>query len=99
MSHFVNIIIIFSQKPPRCFRNRWSDKPKPTKEFIAVLVKKGLSRQEIAEKIGNITEDGIKYNLAKLVKEGKIKRIGPDKGGSWEVLEQNVRHKPKIKNK
>ena len=36
--------------------------------------------------IGNITEDGVKYNLDKLKKEGKIKRIGPDKGGSWEVV-------------
>ena len=33
----------------------------------------------------NITEDGVKYHLAKLKKQGKLKRIGPDKGGLWEI--------------
>ena len=83
------------------YEDRIYGKRKKTTQKIIEVIKLNpyMSRKEIAEKIGNITEDGIKYNLAKLVKEGKIKRIGPDKGGSWEVLEQNVRHKPKIKNK
>jgi len=45
------------------------------------------SRKALSELIEGITEDGIKYNLDKLKKEGKIKRIGPDKGGHWVVLE------------
>jgi len=43
------------------------------------------TRKELAEKIG-LTPDGIKWNLNKLKKEGIIRRIGPDKGGHWEII-------------
>jgi ATP-dependent DNA helicase RecG len=43
-----------------------------------------MSRKELAEKIG-LTTDGIKYHLASLQKKGRLKRIGPDKGGRWAV--------------
>ena len=60
-----------------------------TTQKILELIKSNpyITRKEIAQEIGNITEDGIKYHLAKLKKDGKIKRIGPDKGGYWEVCE------------
>jgi ATP-dependent DNA helicase RecG len=45
-----------------------------------------VSRIQIAELLGDISEDGVKYQLAKLKKRGLIRRIGPDKGGRWEVL-------------
>ena len=48
-----------------------------------------INRKELAQKIGNITEDGIKYHLTKLAKLGKLKRIGPDKGGQWKVTDRN----------
>ena len=59
-----------------------------TTQKILVLLRQNpqLSRSSIAELIENITEDGVKYHLDKLKKEGKIKRIGPAKGGYWEVL-------------
>lgn len=44
-----------------------------------------VSRKELAEKLGK-TEETIQSRLRKLVKEHMIKRIGPDKGGHWEVL-------------
>jgi len=31
--------------------------------------------------------------LAKLKSQGKIRRIGPDKGGSWEILKNDGRNK------
>lgn len=43
------------------------------------------SRKELALETG-LSEDGIKWNLDKLKKESKIRRIGPDKGGYWEVV-------------
>ena len=43
-------------------------------------------RQEIAIKIGGITEDGVKANLSSLQKRGLLKRLGPAKGGYWEVI-------------
>ncbi len=45
-----------------------------------------ITRKELAELIG-ITDDGVKYHLTKLKKQEKIKRIGLDKGGHWEVVE------------
>jgi ATP-dependent DNA helicase RecG len=45
-----------------------------------------LSRREIAEILGNITEDGVKYQLSQLKANGKIKRVGLDRGGHWEVM-------------
>jgi len=46
-----------------------------------------INRKKIAEALGTITEDGVKYHLNKLIKEKYIKRVGPDKGGHWEVLQ------------
>ena len=45
------------------------------------------SRKEISENVDNITEDGVKYNLNRLRQMGLLKRVGPDKGGHWEIVE------------
>ena len=42
--------------------------------------------REIAELMGDITQDGVKYHLEKLKATGKLRRVGPDKGGHWEVV-------------
>jgi ATP-dependent DNA helicase RecG len=59
-----------------------------TTQKILDLLKENpyLGRKEIAEKLGSISESGVKYNLDKLKKNGTIKRIGPDKGGYWEII-------------
>ena len=44
------------------------------------------SRREIAEHLQDITEDGVKYHLARLQSMGVLHRTGPDFGGQWEVL-------------
>ncbi len=41
---------------------------------------------ELAQNIG-ITERAIKMQIEKMKAQGKIRRIGPDKGGLWEVAE------------
>lgn len=43
-----------------------------------------ITRNELAKKL-NITSDGVKYNLSKLIKENIIERIGPTKGGYWKI--------------
>ena len=51
------------------------------------------SRKEITENVENITEDGVKYNLNRLQQTGLIRRVGPDKGGYWEIIkgkEENI---------
>ncbi|MDP2957634.1 MAG: ATP-binding protein [Longimicrobiales bacterium] len=45
------------------------------------------SRRTISEHLTDITEDGVKYHLDKLKDAGRIRRIGPDRGGYWEILE------------
>lgn len=45
----------------------------------------GFSRNEIAEAIGNITPDGIKYHLSSLQKKRLLKRVGGRKEGYWKV--------------
>ena len=42
---------------------------------------------EIAVIVG-ITERGVKKHISNLKQAGKIKRIGPDKGGYWEVTDR-----------
>ena len=44
-----------------------------------------ITMNELAEIVG-ISKKGIEWQMAKLKKEGRIKRIGPDKGGYWEVM-------------
>ena len=60
-----------------------------TAQKILELIQKDpyITRKELVRIIGNITEDGIKYHLRKFQKEGIIRRIGPAKGGHWEVVE------------
>jgi len=43
-----------------------------------------ITREEMALKTGLSTR-GVEYNLNKLKEEGLIKRIGPAKGGHWEI--------------
>lgn len=43
-------------------------------------------REEMAKNIKGITESGIKYNLRVLQEKELLKRVGPDKGGRWKVV-------------
>ena len=45
-----------------------------------------ITRTQLKEKIWNITEDWIKYNLKKLQKSWKLKRIWPNKWGYWKII-------------
>ena len=44
------------------------------------------TRQEVAEALGIITEDGIKYHFSRLQKNGYLKREGGRKLGRWVVM-------------
>jgi ATP-dependent DNA helicase RecG len=58
-----------------------------TAQKITALLQEnpGITRQELATSLG-ITDSGIKYHLKKLQEQGVLRRVGPDKGGHWEVL-------------
>ena len=46
----------------------------------------GVTIPELAERIG-IGERAVKKNIANLQAAGKLRRVGPDKGGHWEVMD------------
>jgi len=58
-----------------------------TREKILSVLKATpyITINELAEMLG-ISQKGVEWQIAKLKKEGRIKRIGSDKGGSWEIL-------------
>ena len=56
------------------------------KQIIEQIIQnRSISIKELSEKVG-IAEKNIEVNLFKLKKNGLLKRIGPDKGGHWEVV-------------
>ena len=46
-----------------------------------------ITREELSAKTG-LTVRGVEWNLAKMKEDGLIRRIGPAKGGHWEVIEK-----------
>ena len=58
-----------------------------TTHRILALIKLNpkINRKKMARELKNISEDGVKYQLEKLIKKGVIKRIGSTKGGQWEI--------------
>lgn len=59
-----------------------------TREKILRLIRAnpGITTAEIAEAAA-LTSKGIEWNIRRLKAEGRLRRVGPDKGGRWEVLE------------
>ncbi|MBU3941157.1 MAG: putative DNA binding domain-containing protein [Nanoarchaeota archaeon] len=58
-----------------------------TVEKILALIKKypKITQEELAEKTG-LSRRGVEWNIDKLKKKRKLRRVGPDKGGYWEVV-------------
>ncbi len=59
-----------------------------TVEKILILIRENpkITMKEM-EKATGLSRRGIEWNITKLKKEGKIKRVGPDRGGHWDVIE------------
>jgi len=53
--------------------------------LLAIVKKPAINGRELAEAAG-LTEAGVRYNLNRLRKDGVLRRVGPDKGGRWEIL-------------
>ena len=58
-----------------------------TQKAILIYLKEHpeATRQEVTEAIGNITEDGVKFNIGRLQQYGLLKRLGSKKKGQWIV--------------
>jgi predicted HTH transcriptional regulator len=63
--------------------------PQKTSQKIVALMSENpkITRHELALFL-SISEDAVKQQIAKLVEKQIIRRVGPDKGGHWEVLEK-----------
>ena len=55
-----------------------------TQEKIIAVIKESpnITQEQLAVKLG-LTRDGVSYNIKKLREQGKIKRIGSTKSGTW----------------
>ena len=61
---------------------------KTTQKILeCIFANPSISRTELAALIG-ITADGVKYHLDNLRKQGVLRRVGPDKGGHWAIVEK-----------
>lgn len=66
--------------------NSREKKPKSREKILSLLrLHPEYTAKRLSNEIG-ITEKAIEKQLAKLKATGQIKRDGPDKGGSWEVI-------------
>ena len=46
------------------------------------------TRQEVADALGDITEDGVKFNIGLLQQYGRLKRVNGRKNGEWMVIDE-----------
>ena len=57
-------------------------------KILEILTKKhDMTTLELAKKI-NKPESAIKRSIRKFKRENRLKRIGPDKGGHWQVTKK-----------
>ena len=85
-----------TRKPPENHQKtaRNDDQPPellPLAERILALLRENpsASRRELAATLGT-TKSIVRYRLDKLRAAGKVARVGPDKGGHWEVLDDSA---------
>jgi len=65
-----------------------SDTTQETVTRILELIKNNprIIRVQMAKELGNISEDGVKYYLAKMIKAKIIKHVGSTNRGYWVIL-------------
>ena len=64
-----------------------TSKEKTTQKIINLMTKNpDISIEQLAS-LCSLTRDGINWQIRKLKESGKIRRVGPDKGGHWEICE------------
>ncbi len=75
-------VVVTFKKTPETLRKE----AQKTREKILRFIRETpvITTSELAEK-SELTLKGVEWNIGKLKKEGLIKRVGPDKGGHWEV--------------
>jgi len=73
---------------PRGGQKKWSEKSgQKTVERVLQLVKESprITQTELVAEL-NISRSTVQKHLANLKASGRLRRIGPDKVGHWEVI-------------
>ncbi len=64
------------------------NRQKTADRIIAILRENPhASRRGIVAALGDVTEGSVRYQLDKLKAAKRLRRVGPDRGGHWEVME------------
>ena len=81
------LTVIFTPKAGETVEESSQKTNQKTNQKILILCTENptITIKELAEAIG-ITPQGIKYSIRKLKESNKLKRVGPDKGGYWEII-------------
>jgi len=74
-------------------KTREKSSEKSSEKIINLLKEnKEITIEEIAKNL-NLTTRAIDKSISKLKEKGILRRVGPDKGGYWEVIDMNKRRK------
>ena len=62
-----------------------------TTDRILTFLRKNPSagRREIAKALADATEGSVRYQIDKLKAVGRLRRVGPDRGGHWRVIDES----------
>ncbi len=60
---------------------------KTVEKIISLIRENPTITAKQIEEMTKLSRRGVEYNLDKLKNEGRLKRIGADKGGYWQVTE------------
>ncbi len=85
---YIDVVIPFNRQGFNK-TTRTSDRKLPEKireSIMELLSSNGMLSRKDLTLLLNVTEGSVRHHLNKLQEEGLIKRVGPDKGGHWEVL-------------
>ena len=76
-----------TQKRPNSTRKKENSTQKKILEYLRVHPQ--ATRLEVSKALGDITEDGVKYAIARLQEKGLLERVGGRKQGKWIVKDKN----------
>lgn len=68
---------------------KWSEPNANQRKILSLMVDNpAISRRELSKKL-NINQSAIQKHIEKLKKKGLLRRVGPAKGGYWEIIEKS----------
>lgn len=79
--------VLTTQKRPESTQKKENSTQKKILEYLRVHPQ--ATRLEVSKALGDITEDGVKYAIARLQEKGLLKRVGGRKQGEWIVKDKN----------